>query len=75
MVFMFHLLIGTHISTYVLIWFKSSHSVCKAISVAGIPPILVYAHLVALKLTIFAVTNLSLALHKFIHIFNLISLT
>ena len=75
MVFMFHLLIGTHISTYVLIWFKSSHSIRKAITVTGIPPILVYAHLVALKLTIFEVTNLSLALHKVFHIFNLISIT
>ena len=75
MVFMFHLLIGTHISTYVVIWFKSSHSDCKTISVTGIPPVLVYAHLVALKLTIFEVTNLSLPLYKVIHIFNLISIT
>ena len=69
------LLIWTYFSTYVLIFFKSCHSDCKTITVTGIPPILVYAHLVALKLAIFEVTNLSLSLHKVIHIFDLISIT
>ena len=32
------LLIWTHFSTYVLIWFKSRHSHCKTFTITGIPP-------------------------------------
>ena len=62
----------TQFCLILLIWLQSSHSDCKTITIIGIPPILVYAQLVAFKLSIFEVTSSSLALYKVIHIFNLI---
>ena len=53
--------------TYELIWFKSSHFYCKAITTTGIPPILVFAHLVAFIFFIFEVASLS---HVLSHIVN-----
>ena len=56
-----------------LVQIQSSY--CKTITITGIPSVLVYAHLVAFKLSVSEVTNLSLALDKVIYIFNLISVT
>ena len=71
MVFMFHLLIGTHFSTCVLIWFQSSLSGCKTIAVTGNPLIYTYAQLFASDFIVIEVTNLALFLHQVISMFSL----
>ena len=54
-----------------MLWFRSSLSGCKTITITGFPPIYTYAQLFPSKLIVFEVTNFARVPYKVIAMFSL----